>query len=907
MRTERAFIYIAATAIIAVLANITGIEARESFLREYYGFAQDSVTVTDTAAATGDSTAALTDSTVALTDSTVALTDSTAALTDSTVALTDSTVALTDSTAALKDSLPVYAPPVDSAKLMRDTLGIPMRDSIGRFIDTLGHSIDSLGRSLDSLGMPIPTGRQLTKAEIRMFRRDSIRAVKDSIIQNTPRILDTYAIPDSLWYKRILMWTHDRDFNDIHLIRLDTSYNYHYYDLPILRSDVDAISLGVFGSPAMHTNYFKREIDEDARFFDPYMTYTYTPESLPMYNTKTPYVELQYTGTLLANRDKEEANIKVLATQNITPELNIMLEYHRFGGNGMLTNETTDNRTAVISGNYVGKNYLMHAGYIFNRTKKSENGGLKDSYLIRDTMVEPREIAVWLNNASSETRKNTVFIDQSVRIPFTFIDRLKEKRRQKKYEDSVARIQPQDSSLMASSDSTLIAAADSSTAITDSPLLSGAAMDTTAAVMDTTGAATDTTGAAADSLDEAVINENITTAFIGMSNEYTAYRRTYRDVIDLSDAEQRSFYNNAFYLNPTTTYDSMRVAKFDNKLYIRLQPWAADAIISKIDAGVGYKLSQYYLFDERDYVTGPSSTTFNTFYFYAGAKGSYKKYLDWDAFVKYNFAGYTNNDLEVRANIGFSFFPFKDKSSPISLTARFSQTLKEPWFYHQYYSSNHYRWSNDFTKRSETKVEGYLDIPEYKLQAFFGYSLIANDIYYDTLGIVRQHDKPISVMSAFLRKDFRLWKFHFDNRVLFQLSSDNDVLPLPLLSLNLRYYIEFPVVKDAMSIQAGAEATFTTKWYSPAYNPALGTFQSQNKEMIGGKDPYINVFLNIQWKRACIFIKVLNVGENKHGSDYFSTYGYIRSPMSLKFGIFWPFYTQPNHKIPKSEYEPPKE
>ena len=858
MKASRVFISIAAAAILAVTINVTGSEARDGFRKTYYGAYRDT---TEAALPQIDSLTA---------------TDS---ITADTSAVADSS-AVTDSS-AVADSLPIYAPPVDSAKLMRDTLGRPVRDSIGRFIDTLGHSIDSLGRSLDSLGMPIPTGRQLTKAEIRMYRRDSIKAVKDSIIQNTPRVLETYVFPDSLWYKRILTWTHDRDFNNVYLFPLDTTYNYHYYDLPFLKNDVDGIYLGVFGSPVMRTNYFLRESDEDAKFFDYYIPYTYSPESLPMYNTKTPYVELQYTGTLLANRDKEESNIKILATQNITPELNIMLEYHRFGGNGILMNEATDNRTAVIAGNYVGKKYLMHAGYIFNRTKRTENGGLRDSYLITDTLIEPREIAVWLNSASSETRKNTIFIDQSLRIPFTFIDKIKEKRKLKKMQDSIARYGTSDSTFAA--DTTLVPA------------------DTTAM------AAADTVSSAApdSSLTDAATDGNVTTAFIGMSNEYTAYRRTYRDQISLSDAEQRAFYNNAFYLNPTTTYDSMRVAKFDNKLYIRLQPWADDAIVSRIDAGVGYKMSQYYLFDEKDYVTGPSSTTFNTFYFYAGARGTYKKYFGWDAFVKYNFAGYTSNDLDVRANAEFSFYPFKDKSSPISLRAGFSQTLKDPWFYEQYYSSNHYRWSNNFTKRSETKIEGHLDIPKYKMKAFFGYSLIANHIFYDTLGIVRQHDKPISVMSAYLQKDFKLWLFHFDNRVLFQLSSDKNVLPLPMLAVNLRYYLEFPVKKNVMTIQAGAEGTFTTKWYSPAYNPALGTFQSQNKEMIGGTDPYINVFVNIQWKRACIFIKVLNIGENKHGSDYFSTYGYIRSPMSFKVGIFWPFYTQPYKRIPKSETLPP--
>lgn len=849
---------LAAAAIVAALVNISGISAREDFIREYYGpsrFEAGSF-IHDTSAAPHD-TSAVADSAASAPDS----------LRDSLMTGIDTSAV--DSTASKIDSSKIYAPPVDSARLMRDRNGIPMRDSIGRFMDTLGRSIDSLGRSLDSLGQPISTRRVLSKAEIRMYRKDSIRAVKDSIIQNTPRILETYVLPDSMWYKRILNWKHDPYFNEPSFYVQDTSYNYHYHDFPFLKEDVDGIYLGVSGSPVMTMNYFKRTKDEDARFFDTYLPYTYTVETLPFYNTKTPYVELQYDGTLLAHREKEEANIKVLATQNITPELNIMMEYHRHGGNGMLLNETTDNRTAVIAANYMGKKYLMHAGYIFNRTKRTENGGMVDTKLVRDTMVDPREIPVWLSEASSETRKNTVFIDQSIRIPFNFLKRKK------------------------NADTTSVQ--DTLATLTDSTAAAGNAADSTVMRTSQSAPATmqapaDTSSAAADSTASDI---DVTTAFIGMSNEYSAYRRRYTDNIAMDDELGRQFYNNAFYLDPTTTNDSMRVAVFDNKVYLRLQPWAADAIVSKIDGGVGYKMSQFYLFDEKDYITGPSSTTYNTFYVYAGAQGMFKKYIRWDAFAKYNFAGYANNDLDIRANLGLSFYPFRD-GSPILVNARFTQELKEPWFYDQHYNSNHFRWSNSFSKESETKIEGNIEIPKYKLKAFVGYSLLANEIYYDTLGIARQYtESPVSILSAYLEKDFKVWMFHFDNRILFQMSSNNEVLPLPMLSLNLRYYFEFPVKKNVMTMQLGAEGTFSTRWYAPAYNPALGVFQAQNKETIGGENPYINVFLNIQWKRATIFVKLLNVGESKDGSDYFSTYGYIRDPMTVKFGIFWPFYTQP--------------
>jgi hypothetical protein len=55
------------------------------------------------------------------------------------------------------------------------------------------------------------------------------------------------------------------------------------------------------------------------------------------------------------------------------------------------------------------------------------------------------------------------------------------------------------------------------------------------------------------------------------------------------------------------------------------------------------------------------------------------------------------------------------------------------------------------------------------------------------------------------------------------------------------------------------------------------------------------VFVNIQWKRACIFLKAvnLNMGWPNKSVDYFSAAGYIAPQRAFKFGIHWPFYIQP--------------
>ena len=694
----------------------------------------------------------------------------------------------------------------------------------------------------------------------KMEVKDSIKAAKDSVIAATPRILETFAIPDSMHYKRIITWKEDRHFHDVNLQKFDTTYNYHFNEYPYYGEDINTTWLGVSGSPEQTYNYFKRADTDNAIFYTALQRYSYSPETLPNYNTKTPYTELAYWGTLFANKEKEESNIKVLTTQNILPELNLTLEFRRYGGNGILKREDTNNRNVVIAGNYMGKRYLMHTGFIYNKVARSENGGVVDNFWIRDTTVDAREIDVYLKDASSTTKKNTVFLDQSYRIPFTFIENLKG-RKERKHQEALR------ASIMENGDSLAIA-----------ELLQKEAEE-----LEEKEAAADT------------VNNNITTAIIGHSSEYSVFRRIYQDNIDKNDEFGRKFFNDRFYLNPTRSADSLRVMKFENRFFIRLQPWKSDGIVSKLDVGIGDKLANYFSFKTSDYIQGSSNTLLNSTYLYAGAKGQYKKYFTWDAKGEYTFLGYEMNDFGVHANLGFSAYPFRrDKNSPLTLKAHFETTLKEPDYYEQHVCTNHYRWDNDFGKISSTKIGATLEIPRWDLNATFDYALLSNNIYYDTLGIVRQNPEPMSVMTASLQKNFKLWKFHLDHQALFQISSNKAVLPLPMLALNLRYYLQFDVVKKVMQMQIGANAAFTTKWYAPAFNPVLGVFHNQNVEEYGNC-PYIDAFVNIQWKRACIFVKVVNVnmGWPNKSADYFSAAGYIAPQRAIKFGIFWPFYIQP--------------
>ena len=682
---------------------------------------------------------------------------------------------------------------------------------------------------------------------IKLAEMDSLKkakekkqAEKDSIVEVTPRILETYYLPDSLQYKRLLSWTLDSDFHKLTTSVPDTTFGYHFRDdAPFLRKDVNGSWLGVPGAPVQMYNWFKRETEEGVDFYNAMQAWTYNPSTLPHYNSKTPYTELAYYGTLFGARTKESDNIHFLTTQNILPELNFSILYDRYGGGGFLENQTTKNKTFAVDVNYLGKKYLAHGGYIYNMATAGENGGIRDNMWVRDTLVEVREIPVTLKDASSHVKKHTLYLDQQLRIPFNFINRIK-----------------------AGKDSTFVFNADS-------------------------------------------LDRNVTTAFIGHSTEFSTFSRTYTDNISPSDEFARQFYNNTFNWNNMKSADSLGVTKFDNKVFMRLQPWASDATVSKLDVGVGDLMMHY--FDSTS--VRPSLHKENSAYLYAGAEGQmFHGSVSWDAKGRYYFAGTKFSDFAVEGNAGMNIYPFRRaRKSPLSFTAHFETSLQEPNFYQRCMQSNHYSWENSFDKISTTRIQARLSIPHWKLEAGVGYALLANNVYYDTLGIARQNGNAMSILSADLRKEFVFGPLHLDNRALFQVSSNQEVVPLPTLALNAKWYFQFVLQRDEtktkniLVLQAGVDAYYNTKWYAPAWNPALGVFHNQNKELYNN-GPYFDVFLNAQWKRAVIFIKYQNAGTGwpMQKADYFSADRYIvgMSGMDgLKIGIWWPFYTQPHqHK-----------
>ena len=734
---------------------------------------------------------------------------------------------------AVKDSF-IHRIVVDSLRAAGDSLDWPVIDSL-YLADSAFTAKEKFRLWYEGLSK---SERKKYDAEQKMARtlhrmdsiqqiKDSLKRIKDSILENTPRILETAYLPDSLYYKRLVTWRHERHFNRVETFEWDTAFNYHFHDYPYLKEDIGGTFLGMTGSAVQTYNFFKREDPRSTvSYFAPYESWTYTASSIPMFNTKTPYTELAYYGNLFNSETTSNDDIRIFTTQNILPALNVALEYKTYGGAGILKNQKARNKTAFATANYLGKRYLAHGGIIWNDINRVENGGVIDNKWIRDTTVDVREVDVFLSSATNKYTKRTVFFDQSLRVPFSFIEDLRHR-------------------------------GDSNYVRKDTLI------------------------------------KDLTSVFLGTSTEWSVYNKMYTDAVGSADAAGRAFYHEKFYMNPAKSADSLHTMRLDNRVYLRFQPWHENSVVSKVEGGVGDRYQSHYNLRPGSYLFKPSPEKWNTVYAYAGAEGRLSRYFEWDALGQLDFAGHGAGDFFIRGKAKLSVFPFRrDSLSPISLTARFETDLKEPDFYEQHMYSNHYMWDNAFSKTSTTRIQGSLDFPKWKIYASAGYALLANNIYYDTLGVIRQNPEAMSVLTAALRKDFHLGILRLENSALFQLSSNENVVPLPKLAVNLRWYLQFPIVsEDVLKMQIGVDARYNTKWYTPGFNPVTGTFYNQNEERYGDT-PYFDAFINMQWKMACIFLKMENVGEGwpMKQHDYFSAHHYIHPRRILKFGITWPFY-----------------
>ncbi len=255
--------------------------------------------------------------------------------------------------------------------------------------------------------------------------------------------------------------------------------------------------------------------------------------------------------------------------------------------------------------------------------------------------------------------------------------------------------------------------------------------------------------------------------------------------------------------------------------------------------------------------------------------------LTYNAKAELGVMGDVAGDIDVIGNVASRFFLWQD-SVTIRGYGHFKH-LEAPYLV-KHFISNHYAWSNHFSKITRFRVGGELTVPFSGTNVDVGYETLKNYVYFSTDATPAQHGAPIHVLSATLKQKLRFKAFHFDNELTCQTSSNDAVLPLPKFAVYSNLYVKF-LVAGVLHCQLGIDGNYYTKYHAPAFNPSAMTFYNQ-KEVECGNFFFGNVYANFKLKQARFFIMYSHFNKGLFGgNNYFSVPHYPLNPSRMQFGV----------------------
>tara|TARA_R110001583_G_scaffold59000_1_gene175591 strand:+ start:295 stop:2268 length:1974 start_codon:yes stop_codon:yes gene_type:complete len=259
---------------------------------------------------------------------------------------------------------------------------------------------------------------------------------------------------------------------------------------------------------------------------------------------------------------------------------------------------------------------------------------------------------------------------------------------------------------------------------------------------------------------------------------------------------------------------------------------------------------------------------------------------NWEFSGEYFFEGYNRSDYQLDGNL---VYQFGDSINKQNLKIKSQTRSNTPDFLMTEYYGNHDQWSLNLDKSKELLLGLEYEIKKYGFKIGGQINNLENYTYFGYDTIVSQTNKSIQVATAYIEKDFRLGNFTLSQKIVTQKSSDNDILPLPDLSIYSNNYYSNSFFNGALDIQAGFSVYYDTSYNAPNYSPSTGQFFLQKEQELGDY-PKVDLYFNFRIKRTRIFVIYEHLNAKMGSQNYFSSLHYPINPGLLKFGLRWTFY-----------------
>lgn len=632
--------------------------------------------------------------------------------------------------------------------------------------------------------------------------------------------------------------------------------------------------LANIGSPRLSRLYFSRENTSDEfLFLQPFSFFRGSLQDFRFTNTKSPITNLAYHSC--GNRQTGEDRVRGYFATNINKLAGIGFKLDYSYGVGYYYAQPNSMFGSTFYGYYRGERYNLHAYVGVNHMKMGENGGIEDDRYIEDPLsfgqeYTPGNIPTMLSQTWNRNHEQHAYLTHRYNVGFL---------RTIEVPDSLKPTPPSASELISN------------------------LADSIQTVLREDSVARRIT---VDSLMQAWRDSQVDpTEFVPVTSFIHTFEMSNLKHEYLSHNTSENYYTHNYYGDENRMADLTRALAVRNTFGVALREGFNKWAQMGITLFATHKLRSYKLmnglggmtpYTEHDVSVGGELARTQGSRFHYNASG--EVWLIGEHVGDINVDGKT--DLNLRLG----------KRDTLTATLHAGFMHRKPTFFYRHYHSQSAWWdNNDLTREIRFKIDGTLRLKKLGTRLQVGFENVSNYTYFgmqNTLleGKDAMSDRPtdfshavgvqqagsVQVLGATLAQDLK-WKIvHWDNRVSYQKSTDQDVLPLPMVDVYTNLYLVFRIAK-VMRVQLGGDMRFFTSYFALDYSPAIQQFAVQDvnhKRIEIGNYPIIGAYANMHLKRCRIYVSARHVNAGKGHS--FLVPHYPINPMTIHFGLSWNFF-----------------
>ena len=637
------------------------------------------------------------------------------------------------------------------------------------------------------------------------------------------------------------------ELGDRYAVPMDTS-RFNTSNNALVESQGVAIAYtGNIGAPSQSRIFSERKEERDFIFADAYDHYIITPQNGIFYDTKIPYSLVTYNRA--GGAAKREEQLKILLTSNFGKKINIGWDFDYIYSRGFYNSNGNKIINYRFFGNYLSDRYETHAHIRNANIVNGENGGLINDRNITHTddfgtgrPPDTKDYLTRMSNTWNRVRGQNFFLTHRYNLGFyrEMNEREIERREQREFERMQQAQHDHDNDY------------------------------------DTFNEHNEQQSSINYNHQEDIHTDEV---FVPVSSlihtfEYEDHRRRF-----ISNNDLDNLYPDMYGIPDSLPNDYTSSWRMKNTLALSLREGFQDWVKAGFTAFISFEKRQFSL--PGDSVLGTEQ--YDEFSTYIGAELAKKRgsILTYNARGEFCIAGSDLSEFRLIGNIQ-SRFPIFGKTAGLQANGYIKNVV--PAFYQRHYHSRYFWWDTKLKNVQRVFVGGSVALEETKTQLSVGVESIQNLVYFDMSSTPKQYDSNLQVITGRLKQDFRYKALGWENELVYQISSNSDVLPLPQLSVYTNLYVDFKLV-PVLSLQLGVDMHYHTSYYAPYYEPATQQFRQQDEIKIGDY-PLINAYANFHLKQARFFISSYNLGSLLIDNPaYFSMLHYPLNPMVIKIGV----------------------